>query len=336
MENTENSFNILPIILSNVKNNIMKQVEITHAKNGFGKALADTADNDKRIVCLGLDITNSVGMNFFKERHPERFFSMGIAEQNAAASAAGLALAGKIPAFSTYAVFSALRCIDQIRVSVCYNNLHVIIGGAHAGISVGPDGATHQALEDIAIMRSMPNMTVLSPCDENQTYLATIAAIKNLNSPCYIRYGREAVPNFTDKNQEFEIGKAQWLKHGKDIGIIATGSMVWTALKTAKFLETKEISVAVMNIHTIKPIDKKAIIEIANETGRIVTLEEHQITGGLGGAVAEVLCENRPTPMKIIGMPNCFGESGTPEQLLHKFGLDTEAVSAKILDFINR
>jgi transketolase len=314
----------------------MKQVEITHAKNGFGKALADLADTDKRIICLGLDITNSVGMNFFKERHPERFFSMGIAEQNAAATAAGLALSGKIPAFSTYAVFSALRSIDQIRVSVCYNNLHVIIGGAHAGISVGPDGATHQALEDLAIMRAMPNMTVLSPCDENQTYLATVAAVKQLNTPCYIRYGREAVPNFTDKNDKFEIGKAQWLRHGKDIGLIATGSMVWTALETAERLEANGISAAVMNIHTLKPIDKQAIVDIANETGRIVTIEEHQITGGLGGAVAEVLGEHRPTPIKIIGMPDCFGESGKPAELLHKFGLDAEAITAKTIAFINK
>ncbi len=314
----------------------MQQVEITNAKNGFGKALSDVANTDKRIVCLGLDITNSVGMNFFKENHPDRFFSMGIAEQNAAATAAGLALAGKVPAFSTYAVFSALRCIDQIRVSICYNNLHVIIGGAHAGISVGPDGATHQALEDLAIMRAMPNMTVISPCDENQTYLATIAAINDLNSPCYIRYGREPVPNFSSKDDKFEIGKAQWLKHGKDIGIIATGSMVWTALETAERLESQGISASVMNIHTIKPIDKKAIVDIANETGRIITIEEHQITGGLGGAVAEVLGENRPTPLKIIGIPDCFGESGSPKELLHKFGLDAEAITVKAIEFIRR
>lgn len=313
----------------------MEQVEITNAKNGFGKALADIADNDRRIVGLGLDITNSVGMNFFKERHPERFFSLGIAEQNAASTAAGLALSGKIPAFSTYAVFSALRCIDQIRVSICYNNLHVIIGGAHAGISVGPDGATHQALEDLAIMRSMPNMTVISPCDENQTYLATIAAIKELDSPCYIRYGREPVPNFSDPNDDFRIGKAQWIRKGKDLGIIATGSMVWTAKQVAENLEKVGINAAVMNMHTIKPIDKDAIINIAKECGKIVTIEEHQITGGLGGAVAEVLAQTIPSKMRIIGMPDCFGESGKPQELLHKFGLDAEAVTAKVLEFVN-
>ncbi|MCF0206142.1 MAG: transketolase family protein [Bacteroidales bacterium] len=314
----------------------MKQVEITNAKNGFGMALADAADSDSRIVGLGLDITNSVGMNFFKERHPERFFSLGIAEQNAAATAAGLALSGKVPAFSTYAVFSALRCIDQIRVSVCYNNLHVIVGGAHAGISVGADGATHQALEDLAIMRAMPNMTVLSPCDENQTYLATMAAIKDLNSPCYIRYGREPVPNFTSRDDKFEIGKAQWFKHGSDLGIVATGSMVWTALETAEILESKGFSVGVLNIHTLKPIDKDAIIQIAKESRRIITLEEHQVIGGLGGAVAEVLGEHCPTPIKIIGMPDCFGESGSPKELLKKYGLDSQSVSCKAMDFINK
>lgn len=311
-------------------------VEKTFAKNGFGKALRDLSLRNDKIVGLGLDITTSVGMNFLKEANPERFFSLGIAEQNAASTAAGLALAGKIPVFSTYAVFSALRCIDQIRVSICYNNVHVIIGGAHAGISVGPDGATHQALEDLAIMRSMPNMTVLSPADENQTYKATIAAVEQLKSPCYIRYGREATPNFTSEEDDFEIGKAQVLRRGKDVGIIATGSMVWTALQAAQQLETQGISAAVMNVHTIKPIDVRGIVEFAKQTGKIVTLEEHQVNGGLGGAVAEVLCQHFPTPINIIGMPDCFGESGKPDELLCKYGLDVENVIVKILAFLEK
>lgn len=308
----------------------------TPMKNGFGQALVEMGEKYKTLVGLGLDITNSVGMNFFKERFPERFFSIGIAEQNAAAIAAGLALSGKIPIFSTYAVFSAMRTADQIRVSICYNNLHVIIGGAHAGISVGPDGATHQALEDIAVMRSLPNMCVLSPCDENQTRLATIAAIKDAKGPTYIRYGREPVPNFTDRDDNFEIGKAKLLRKGKDIGIIATGSMVYTALMVAEELEKFGISASILNIHTIKPIDNEAIIKLAQKTARIVSIEEHQIFGGLGSAVAEVLSQNYPVKMNIIGMPDVFGESGTPEELLIKYGLDTKSIYYRIVNFINK
>jgi transketolase len=304
-------------------------------KNGFGKALAEAGEKNKNIICLGADITNSVGMNYFKERFPERFFSLGIAEQNTAAVAAGLALSGKIAVFSTYAAFSAMRAADQIRVSICYNNLHVIIGGAHAGISVGPDGATHQALEDIAVMRSLPRMTVLSPCDENQTRLATIAAIKHLDGPCYIRYGREPVPNFTTQENNFIIGKAQVLRKGSDIGIIATSSMVWTGLQVANELEKLGISAAVLNIHTIKPIDSDAIIKIAQTTNKIITLEEHQKIGGLGSAVAEVLSQNYPVKMKIVGIPDCFGESGTPQELLHKYGLDKESILKEAIQLLN-
>lgn len=304
-------------------------------KNGFGKALAEIALTDNRIVCLGSDITNSVGTNFFKEKFPERFFSIGIAEQNAASVAAGLALSGKIPVFSTYATFSAMRTADQVRVSVCYNNLHVIIGGAHAGISTGPDGATHQALEDIAVMRSLPGMIVLSPCDENQTKAATLAALTKLTGPCYIRYGREPVPNFTSPNQQFEIGKAQVLKEGSDLSIIATGSMVWQALEAAKEISKLGISAEVINIHTIKPLDEETIINTAKKTGKIITIEEHQIYGGLGSAVAEVLSQKYPVKMKIIGMPDCFGESGTPNELLAKYGLDLSSLTNKIINFIN-
>lgn len=304
-------------------------------KNGFGKALVEIASTDNRIVCLGSDITNSVGTNFFKEKFPERFFSLGIAEQNAASVAAGLALSGKIPVFSTYATFSAMRTADQVRVSVCYNNLHVIIGGAHAGISTGPDGATHQALEDIAVMRSLPGMTVLSPCDENQTKVATIAALTKLTGPCYIRYGREPVPNFTSPNQNFEIGKAQVLKEGSDLSIIATGSMVWQALAAAKEISKLGINAEVINIHTIKPLDEETIINTAKKTGKIITIEEHQIYGGLGSAVAEVLSQRYPVKMKITGMPDCFGESGTPQELLAKYGLDLSSLTNKIINFIN-
>jgi transketolase len=291
-------------------------------KTGFGEGLAVAGEMFPNLVCLGADITTSVGMNFFAEKFPERFISLGIAEQNCAAVAAGLALVGKVPVFSTYGVFAAQRATDQIRVSICYNNLHVIIGGAHAGISVGPDGATHQALEDIATMRVLPNMTVVSPCDATQAKIAVIAAIRDIKSPVYIRFGREAVPDFTDDHQDFEIGKAQLLKGGEDITIIATGNMVWEALHAAEILETENIRAAVMNMHTIKPIHKEAIIGAAMHTGAIVTAEEHQVIGGLGSAVAEVLATNLPVPLEIVGMPDCFGESGQPNELMKKYGLD--------------
>lgn len=306
----------------------------TPMKNGFGTALSDLGNTYTNIVCLGADITNSVGLNYFKEAFPDRFFSFGIAEQNIASVAAGLALAGKIPVFSTYAVFSALRTTDQIRVSICYNNLHVIIGGAHAGISVGADGATHQALEDIAIMRAIPNMTVLSPCDENQTKLATIAAITKLNSPCYIRYGREPVYNFTSLKDSFIIGKADKLTSGNDVAIIATGSMVWTAIELNKLLQNNGIESSVINIHTIKPIDKDLIIETAKKTNKIICIEEHQIYGGLGSAVAEIVSQHYPVKLKFFGINDSFGESGKPSELLKKYKLDTNYIYNETLKFI--
>ncbi|MBP7497836.1 MAG: transketolase family protein [Bacteroidales bacterium] len=295
-------------------------------KIGFGEALLAAANRYSEIVGIGADITASVGMNLFAEKYPSRFFSLGIAEQNCVGVAAGLALAGKIPVFSTYAVFSALRATDQIRISLCYNKLHVIICGAHAGISVGPDGATHQALEDIGIMRTLPNMTVLSPCDAAQTYLAFNAAVEQCKGPVYLRYGREPIPEFTDINSGFIVGKAQLLKEGKDMSIIATGSMVWQALQAAYKLAEDGLDCRVINMHTIKPIDKDIIINAAKETCAIITVEEHQVNSGLGGAVAEVVVQNYPAPVSFIGMPDCFGESGKPEELLNKYGLTIENI----------
>jgi len=300
-------------------------------KNGFGEGVRDAARINPAIVGLGADITASVGMNLFAEEFPERFFSLGIAEQNCIGVAAGMALSGKIPIFSTYGVFAALRTTDFIRVSVCYNNLHVIIGGAHAGISVGPDGATHQALEDIAIMRALPNMTVISPCDATQARIATVKAINELSGPVYIRFGREAVPDFTGENQEFEIGNSVEMLDGRDATIIATGHMVWEALQAAYALKDKGIHVRVINMHTIKPIDKNAVIKAAKETGRIITVEEHQVTGGLGGAVAEVVAQAYPVTVRFIGMPDCFGESGQPSELMEKYGMTSKAIQQAIL-----
>jgi transketolase len=301
-------------------------------KAGFGEGVRDSARLDPRVVGIGADITVSVGMNLFASEFPDRFFSFGIAEQNCVGVAAGIALSGKIPVFSTYGVFAAMRTADFIRISLCYNNLHVIIGGAHAGVSVGPDGATHQALEDIAIMRVLPNMTVISPCDATQARIATIRAIQDLTGPVYIRFGREAMPDFTDDNQKFVIGKADLLLDGKDVTIIATGHMVWEALQAAYSLKGQGIRARVLNMHTIKPIDKEAIIKAAKETGWIITAEEHQITGGLGGAVAEVVAQHYPVPVNFSGMPDCFGESGKPAELMVKYGLTAMAIQNLILE----
>lgn len=304
-------------------------------KTGFGEGVAAAAGIDPAVVGLGTDITASVGMDIFKNEFPGRFFSIGIAEQNAVGMAAGLALSGKVPVFCTYGVFAALRTTDFIRISVCYNDLHVVIGGAHAGISVGPDGATHQALEDIAVMRALPNMTVVSPCDATQTRLATIQAINELKGPVYIRFGREAVPDFTDSTMGFSIGGSQLLCEGDDLSLLATGHMVWEALQAAYILEERGIHARVLNIHTIKPIDEQAIIKAARETGRIVTAEEHQVTGGLGSAVAEVLVRHCPVRVRMIGMPDRFGESGQPRQLMEKFGLTASNIIQSAEELMN-
>ena len=235
---------------------------------GFGEGVLEAAKLNPSIVGIGIDITASVSMDLFANYFPDRFLSLGIAEQNAVGVAAGLALSGKVPILSTYGVFAALRTTDFIRVSVCYNNLHVIIGGAHAGISVGPDGATHQALEDIAIMRTLPNMTVLSPADATQARAMTVKAINELTGPVYIRFGREPVPDFSNQNMELSIGKGQTLKEGNDLTIVATGHMVWEALQAAYSMEKKGIQARVINMHTIKPIDKEILISAARETGK--------------------------------------------------------------------
>jgi len=317
----------------------MEQIKLKgniSTKIGFGEGLRIAGERNQNLIALGSDITSSVGMNIFKEAFPKRFYSLGIAEQNAIGVAAGLALSGKIPVFSTYGVFSAMRTLDQIRISLCYNNLHTIIGGAHAGISVGPDGATHQALEDIAALRALPNMTILSPCDATQTRLATIAAVEKLNGPVYIRFGREPMPDFTSEQQLFEIGKAQSINTGTDLTIVATGHMVWESIIAVKELEKQGISAALINIHTIKPIDKEAIIKAAENTGAILTAEEHQITGGLGSAVAEVIVNSIPIPMSFVGMPNSFGESGKARELMDKYGMNSATIIHEAIKLVKR
>jgi len=315
--------------------NILENKENRPTKEGFKAGLSLIGEKYENVIVLGADITASTGADEFASRFPERFFSFGIAEQNIASVAAGLALSNKIPIFSNYAAFAALRAADQVRVSICYNNLHVIIGGAHAGISVGPDGATHQALEDIAYIRALPNMTLLSPCDATQTKLAVIAAVEDIKGPVYIRYGRESVPDFTSPDMAFNVGKGQILNEGNDITIVATGHLVWESLSAAKILQTEGISARVVNIHTIKPLDDKLIIESAKKTKAVVTAEEHQINGGLGGAICECLCKNYPVPVEMIAVNDMFGESGQPSELMHKYGLSAmhivEAVKKAII-----
>ena len=293
-------------------------VEMKATRFGYGEGLVALGEKNPNVVVIGLDITSSTTVNMFKEKFPERFFSFGIAEQNGMAAAAGLALAGKIPFICTYGVFASGRCWDQIRTTVCYNECNVKIGGGHGGISVGPDGATHQALEEIAIMRVLPGMSVIVPCDVIETRKATIASA-GIPGPVYIRFGREPVPVITDEKTPFVFGKANIMKKGKDVTIIACGAMVYEAIVAAQELEKENVSAEVINLHTIKPIDKEAIVKSAKKTGRVVTVEEHQITGGLGGAVAEVLSENHPVPLKRVGVLDRFGESGQPEELMKEF-----------------
>ncbi|MCX7954629.1 MAG: transketolase family protein [Bacteroidales bacterium] len=311
----------------------MKQLEckeLIATRIGFGRGLLEAGKKYKEIVVIGSDISSSVCVDFFAKEFPHRFFSLGIAEQNAITFACGLSLTGKIPFVASYATFIVMRTLDQIRVSACYNEMNIKIGGAHAGVSVGPDGATHQALEDIAALRALPNIVILSPADANQTFNAVFSVVEQTKLPSYIRFGREPVPCFTDINSKIVIGKSEVLNEGKHCTIIATGHMVWEALQAAYSLEKKGIFCNVVNMYSIKPIDKDIIIQTAQNSELVVTVEEHQIYGGLGSAVAEILSQNCPKKMLIIGMPDCFGESGKPEELLDKYKLTSHHIANKI------
>ncbi|HEX9664332.1 MAG TPA: transketolase family protein [Patescibacteria group bacterium] len=303
-----------------IKNLFSEKIEKIPTRNGYGEGLVEAGKKDKNVVALCGDLTESTRTEYFQKEFPDRFIEVGVAEQNMMGLAAGLALNGKIPFVSTYAVFCPGRNWDQTRVSVCYNNINVKLTGAHSGISVGPDGATHQALEDIAITRVLPNMTVLAPCDYHQTRRATVAAAK-YPGPVYLRFARAGTPVFTTARTPFKICQADVYWEGKDVTIIGAGPLVYEALKAAQELKKDKISARVINCHTIKPIDKETISRAAKETGAIVTIEEHQIHGGLGSAVAEVVVQNQPVPMEIIGVPDRFGESGEPEELLEHYGL---------------
>ena len=295
-------------------------------REAYGNALAEFGGNEK-ILVLDADLSKSTKTENFKKKYPERFINMGIAEANMMSTAAGLASCGKIVFASSFAMFAAGRAFEQVRNSICYPNLNVKICATHAGVSVGEDGATHQALEDIAIMRALPNMTVISPCDAVETKAAIKAAIDNYG-PFYVRLGRLAVEQINDEETyKFELGKGIMLKDGKDVTIFATGLMVGEALEAQKMLAEENISARVVNIHTIKPIDKDIIIKAAKETGALVSCEEHNVIGGLGSAVAEVLCENYPAPLVRVGTQDVFGKSGVPKLLLEEYHLTAKDIA---------
>jgi len=300
--------------------NIFDSPDRIPQRNGYGDGVVEAGKLNENIVVLCCDLTESTRSAAFRQAFPDRFVEIGIAEQNMAGIAAGMSFSGKIPYISSYAAFSPGRNWDQIRVSVCYSNANVKIMGAHAGISVGPDGATHQAMEDIAITRCLPNMTVVVPCDYWEAKKATIS-MAGIAGPVYMRFGREKVPVVTTEKTPFKIGRAETFKDGKDASVIACGSLVYEALIAAKKLEKDNIDVRVINCHTIKPIDIKTIIKAAKETGAIVTAEEHQVHGGLGSAVAEVVSKHHPVPMDYVAVMDRFGESGEPDELMSKFGV---------------
>ncbi len=304
-------------------------------RSGFGAGLTELGKTNENVVALCADLTGSLKMGDFKANHPERFFQVGVSEANMIGIAAGMTIGGKIPFTGTFANFSTGRVYDQIRQSVAYSNKNVKICASHAGLTLGEDGATHQILEDIGLMKMLPGMTVINTCDYNQTKAATIA-IAEYEGPVYLRFGRPKVANFTPEDQNFEIGKALKLTDGTDVTIVATGHLVWEALEAAKVLHEKGISAEVINIHTIKPLDDKAILDSVSKTGCIVTAEEHNYLGGLGESVARILVQNNPTPQEFVATNDTFGESGTPELLMQKYGLNSEAIIKASLIVIKR
>ena len=295
-------------------------MEMKDTRSGFGAGLTELGRTNQNIVALCADLTGSLNMNNFKDENPDRFFQIGIAEANMIGIAAGMTIGGKIPFTGTFANFSTSRVYDQIRQSVAYSGKNVKIFASHAGLTLGEDGATHQVLEDIGMMKMLPHMVVINPCDHNQTKAATIAIAEYIG-PVYLRFGRPKVPNFTPIDQKFEIGKALHLRTGNDATIIATGHLVWEALEAAKTLADEGISTEVINIHTIKPLDNEAILKSVKNTKCVVTAEEHMINGGLGDSVAQLLSRKKPTPIEMVGVNDSFGESGPPMKLMEKYGL---------------
>ena len=304
-------------------------------RSGFGDGLLEAGKRNPNVVALCADLTESVKMTAFKKAFPERFVQIGIAEANRVSVAAGMALSGKVAFYSSFAAFATGRVYDQIRQSVAYSNTNVKICGSHAGITLGEDGATHQILEDIGLMKMLPNMVVINPCDYNQTVQATIAAAEYIG-PVYIRFGRPKVPIFISEDTPFQIGKALMLNEGKDVTILATGHLVWEAIQAGEMLAEKGIDAEIINIHTIKPLDKEAILKSVAKTGCVVTCEEHQYNGGLGDSVAQLLALNNPKPIEYVGINDKFGESGKPEDLMVKYGLKSQNILEAVEKVIKR
>jgi transketolase len=316
----------------------MKSYEILGQKDtrsGFGAGLHEAGKRNSNVVALCADLTGSLMMDAFKDEFPERFIQAGIAEANMIGVSAGLATGGKIPLAGTFANFATGRVYDQIRQSVAYSHKNVKICASHAGLTLGEDGATHQILEDIGLMKMLPGMVVINPCDYNQTKAATMA-IAEYDGPCYLRFGRPKWPVFIPEDMPFEIGKALMLNEGKDVTIFATGHMVWKAIEAGNMLAEKGIDAEVVNIHTIKPLDRDAILASAKKTGCVVTAEEHQMNGGLGDSIAQLLSRELPTPMEFVAVDDSFGESGTPDQLLEKYGLTATAIADAAVRAISR
>jgi len=316
----------------------MKKYTYTETKDtrsGFGDGLTELGQENENVVALCADLIGSLKMDDFKAQNPERFFQVGIAEANMIGMAAGMTIGGKIPFTGTFANFSTARVYDQIRQSIAYSGKNVKICASHAGLTLGEDGATHQTLEDIGMMKMLPNMTVINPCDYNQTKAAT-KAVADLEGPVYLRFGRPKVPNFTAPVQKFEIGKAITFNEGKDVTIFATGHLVWKAIEAGQILAEKGIDAEIINIHTIKPLDKNAVLQSVRKTKCAVTAEEHMKNGGLGDSIAQVLAAEYPTPIEMVAVNDTFGESGTPEQLLTKYGLDTQDLVDAVEKVIKR
>ena len=300
-------------------------MENLDTRSGFGDGLSYLGKHNENVVALCADLTGSLKMNSFKNSHPNRFFQVGIAEANMMGIAAGMTIGGKIPFTGTFANFSTGRVYDQIRQSIAYSNKNVKICASHAGLTLGEDGATHQILEDIGMMKMLPHMVIINPCDYNQTKAATIA-IADYIGPVYLRFGRPKVPNFTDENQKFEIGKAVLMQEGSDVTIFSTGHLVWESIEAARKLKNENISAEIINIHTIKPLDIDSILKSVSKTRCIVTAEEHMLNGGLGDSLAQLFSRNAPTPIEMVGVNDTFGESGTPMGLMKKYGLTSDDI----------
>jgi len=309
-------------------NSPLQTIESTDEKatrEGFGAAMVELGHQDENVIVLTADLGDSLKLIDFRKTFPERFYQSGVAEANMMSIAAGLTIGGKVPFACTFANFATGRVFDQVRQSIAYSNKNVKICASHAGLTLGEDGASHQILEDIGLMRMLPNMTVINPCDYNQTRAATIAAA-SYTGPVYVRFGRPKMPVFTDPDQSFEIGKAWTISQGTDVSIFATGHLVWKAIEAGKQLEEQGINPEIINIHTIKPLDRETIVASARKTGCVVTAEEHQKHGGLGSAISELLIKEEPVPLKMVAVDDMFGESGKPYELMTKYHIDTTDV----------